>query len=212
MVTSRTQETRQGFAHLRAADPVLAALIDERPNYDPDAWREELPVMDLFGCLVFQIIGQQLSVKATRAILGRLSNQFGGRLPSPQEVAELGEESLRELGLSGRKAKTVIDLVEHFADGRLSEARLSVLSDEQILSELTQLKGIGPWTVHGALLISLHRANVVPTGDLMLRKEVKKRYNLDHLPTEAEVGKIARVWQPYGSLSVTLLFAAVKPS
>ena len=212
MTTRRTQEIRRGFAHLRAADPVLAALIDERPNYDPDAWREELPVMDLFGCLVFQIIGQQISVKATRAILGRLSSKFGGRLPSPQEVAKLGEESLRELGLSGRKAKTVLDLAKHFADGRLSEAQLSTLSDEQILSELTQIKGIGSWTVHGALLISLRRANVVPTGDLMLRKAVKRCYNLDHLPTEAEVGEIARVWQPYGSLGVTLLFAAGVPA
>ena len=212
MTTRRTQEIRRGFAHLRAADPVLAALIDERPADDPDAWREELPVMDLFGCLVFQIIGQQLSVKATRAILGRLSSTFGERLPSPQEVAELGEESLRELGLSRRKAKTVLDLAVRFADGRLSEVRLSALSDEQILLELTQIKGIGPWTVHGALLISLRRANVVPTGDLMLRKAVKKCYNLDHLPTEAEVGEIARVWQPYGSLGVTLLFAAGAPA
>lgn len=200
----------QGFAHLRAADPVLATLIDERPDYDLDAWRLELPVMDLFGCLVFQTIGQQISVRATRAILGRLT-RFEGRLPGPQEVVELGEQRLRELGLSQRKAKTVLELALRFVDGRLSEVRLSALLDEQILGELTQIHGIGPWTVHGALLSYLRRPDVVPTGDLMLRKAVKAHYKLDHLPTEAEFREIAEVWHPYGSLGVTLLFAAAEP-
>jgi len=166
--------------------------------------------MDLFGNLVSQIIGQQISVKAAGAILQRLTRKFDGHMPSPEEVAELDEQSLRDLGLSWRKARTVRDLAARFADGRLSERRLSNLPDDRILDELTQIPGIGPWTVHGALLIALRRADVVPTGDIMLRNAVKTYYDLDHLPTEAEFRDIAEAWRPYGSLGVNLLFAAVE--
>jgi DNA-3-methyladenine glycosylase II len=208
--TTRADEIRRGLAHLRAADPVLAALIDRRPDYDPDAWRRELPVMDLFGCLVFQITGQQISMKAAQAILHRLTELFDGRLPTPADVVELDEKTLRGLGLSWRKARTVLDLAGRFVDGRLSQQRLSQLPDDDVLAELTQVPGIGPWTVHGALLISLRRDDVVPTGDIMLRKAVRRYYALDHLPTESEFEDIARAWHPYGSLGVNLLFAAVE--
>ena len=207
---SRAQEIRLGFAHLHAVDPVLAALIDKRPDYDADAWRLTLPATDLFGSLVSQIIGQQISLKAAGAILGRLSGKFDGRIPNPQELGQLDEQTLRDLGLSWRKARTMRDLAARFADGRLSEARLSELPDERILEELTQIPGIGPWTVHGALLIALHRGNVVPTGDIMLRSAVKKYYQLERLPSEAEFREIANAWTPYGSLGVNLLFAAVE--
>ena len=207
----RAQEVREGFAHLHTVDPVLAALIDKRPDYDPDAWLRELPDMDLFGCLVFQIVGQQLSVKATRAILGRLTDRFGGRLPGPAEVvAELDAQRLRDIGFSWKKATTVIDLAERFADGRLSEARLSALSDDGIIEELTQINGIGPWTVHGALLIALRRADVVPVGDIMLRNTMRSCYDLDTVPTQEQAAEIAAAWHPYGSLGANLLFAAAE--
>jgi DNA-3-methyladenine glycosylase II len=209
-MTSRADEIRAGLAHLHGADPVLAALIDRRPGYDPDAWRSELPVMDLFGCLVFQIIGQQISMKAAQAVLRRLTELFSGRLPAPEGVVELDEETLRALGLSWRKARTVLDLAGRFVDGRLSEQRLARLPDAEVIAELTQVPGIGPWTVHGALLISLHRQDVVPTGDIVLRKAVEHYYELDHVPTESEFEDIARPWHPYGSLGVNLLFAAVE--
>ena len=210
VLASRAREVREGFAHLHAADPVLAALIDKRPEYEADAWRRELPFMDLFGCLLSQIIGQQISLKAARTILERLTSKFAGHVPSAKEVAELDEQALRDLGLSWRKAKTVLDLAARFADGRLSEQRLSLLPDDHILNELTQISGIGPWTVHGALLIALHRADVVPVGDILLRNTIKTYYNLDHVPTEQEVGDIAAAWRPYGSLGVNLLFAAAE--
>lgn len=210
VLASRKREVHEGLAHLHAADPVLAALIDKRPEYDADAWLRELPVMDLFGCLVFQIIGQQISVAATRAILERLTSKFDGRMPGAKEVAELDEQSLRDVGMSWRKAKTVLDLAEHFTDGRLSEKRLNNLPDDRIIDELTKISGIGPWTVHGALLIALRRADVVPTGDIMLRNAIKTYYDFDHVPTEEEVEDIAAAWTPYRSLGVNLLFAAAE--
>ncbi len=206
----RAEEVREAFAHLRAADPVLAALIDKRPGYDPDAWLLDLPRMDLFGCLVFQVIGQQISVIAAKAILGRLTERYDGRLPGPDQMAASSAQDLRTIGMSWRKASTVLDLAERFADGRLSERRLRKLPDEEIVAELTQINGIGPWTVHGALLIALHRSNVVPTGDIMLRQTIRKYYGLDHLPASAEMLEIAGPWAPYGSLGVNLLFAAAE--
>lgn len=211
MNSSDAPQTKDiGLAGRAQADPVLASLIDKRPDYDPDAWLRELPVMDLFGCLVFQIIGQQLSVTATRAILGRLTSKFDGHMPSAEGVAELDEQALRDTGLSWRKAKTVLDLAARFADGRLSAEHLSTLPDDRVVDELTQIPGVGPWTAHGALLISLRRADVVPVGDIMLRNTMKTYYGFDHVPTEDEVTDIAAAWRPHRSLGVNLLFAAAE--
>lgn len=207
---SRAREIRDGFTHLHAVDPVLAALIDKRPEYDADAWRRELPEMDLFGCLVFQVIGQQISVTAAGSILRRLTQRFDGRVPSPAEVSTLEEQTLRDLGLSWRKARTLRDLAARFTDGRLSEAALSDLPDEEVIDKLTEIPGVGRWTVQGALLIALRRSDVVATGDILLRNTIRTCYGLDHVPTEQEVADIATCWQPYGSLGVNLIFAAAE--
>ena len=112
-------------SHLRKADPVLARLIDARPTFDPQGWMAELPAMDLFGALLFQIAGQQLSVAATLGTLGRIEVLFGGRLPSPAELLEVSPESLRQAGLSWRKVATLRDLAEQLSDGRLDPDTLS---------------------------------------------------------------------------------------
>jgi len=103
---------RQARAYLRDADPVLARLIDERPDFDPQAWMTQLPAMDLYGSLMFQVAGQQLSVAATRTILGRIEAMFGGRLPAPAELLALDPARIREAGLSWRKIGTLRDLAE----------------------------------------------------------------------------------------------------
>src|SRR3954451_12480950 len=84
--SGRTAWLARGRSHLRHADPVLARLIDDRPDFDPRAWLAELPAMDLFGALLFQVTGQQLSVVATRRTLARIEGLFGDRLPSPTEL------------------------------------------------------------------------------------------------------------------------------
>ena len=208
----RTQEIRTGLAQLHAADPVLARVIDDRPGFDPDAWIQKLPAMDLFGALVFQVIGQQISVIAATAIFARLTKRFGGRVPNADELAGVGEGTLRGLGLSWRKAATVLDLAQRFADGRLSEAELRELPDEEVIRRLTEVKGIGPWTVQGALLIALRRPDLVRADDLALRHSIQAHYGLDHLPDASEVEDLARRWSPYRSLASSLLLAAARPS
>jgi HhH-GPD superfamily base excision DNA repair protein len=129
---------------------VLAQVIDDRPDFDPDVFLRRLPTLDLFGALVFQIIGQQISVIAATAIFARLTEHFGGRVPDAGELAAVDQGTLRGLGLSRRKAATVLDLAQRFSDGRLSETELRELPDQEVISRLTAVKGIGAWTVQGA--------------------------------------------------------------
>lgn len=195
-------------SHLRKTDPVLARLIDARPNFDPQGWMAELPPMDLFGVLLFQVAGQQLSVAATRRTLERIEMLFGGRLPSPAELLGAPPESLRQAGLSWRKVATLRDLAAHLSDGRLDPNVLSELPDDEVIAALTAISGIGPWTAQGALILALGREDVVLPGDLALRKAIRRAYELDHLPSQAEVLAIAEKWRPYRSVATGYLFSA----
>jgi len=206
--SSRAGLLQEARSHLHSVDPVLARLIDERPDFDPRAWMEQLPPMDLYGALLFQIAGQQLSVAATRRILGRVEAMFGGHLPSAAELLTVDPERLREAGFSWRKVGTLRDLAERLTDGRLDADVLSSLSDDELLTELTAIPGIGPWTVQGALLIALQREDVVLPGDLALRKAIQAVYQLGHLPSQQEVLDIAAKWRPYRSLATSYLFSA----
>ena len=194
--------------HLRNADPVLARLIDDRPDFDPRAWLAQLPPMDLYGALLFQVAGQQLSVAATRTILARIEAMFGGQLPAPAQLLGVDPARIREAGLSWRKIATLRDLAERMSDGRLDPDVLSGLPDDELIAELTTVPGIGPWTVQGALIIALGREDVVLPGDLALRKAVRAAYRLDHLPAPQEVLDIAENWRPYRSLATSYLFSA----
>ena len=206
--SSHDEWLRQARSHLRGADPVLARLIDERPDFDPRAWLTQLPPMDLYGALLFQVAGQQLSVPATRRTLARIQALFGGQLPAPAELLSVEPGQLREAGLSWRKIGTLRDLAERLSDGRLDLDALSALPDDQLMAELTAIPGIGPWTVQGALLVALQREDVVLPGDLALRKAVQAAYRLDHRPAPEEVLAIAEKWRPYRSLATSYLFSA----
>jgi DNA-3-methyladenine glycosylase II len=204
---------RRARSHLRDADPVLARLIDERPAFDPQAERlTRLPSMDLFGALLFQVTGQQLSVLATRRITARIQELFGGHLPSPEELLGVDPGKLREAGLSWRKIDTLRDLAGRLADGRLNQDVLSSLPDDGLIAELTKIPGIGPWTVQGAMLVALGREDVVLPGDLALRKAIQAAYGLGHLPAQEEVLAIAEKWRPYRSLATSYLFSAALES
>jgi DNA-3-methyladenine glycosylase II len=193
---------------LRRADPVLARIIDARPDFRPRAWTKDLPALDGFSTLIFQVIGQQLSVRATRTILGRLEERFGGRLPTPAEMLTADPEAVRSSGLSARKTATLREVAQRFVDGRLSDQALAGLADDAVVAALTSIPGIGPWTAHGFLLVALDRPDVFLPGDLALRRAIEREYGFDHLPTEAETAQVSDRWRPYRSLAVGYLFAA----
>jgi DNA-3-methyladenine glycosylase II len=199
---------QQARSHLSSADPVLARIIQDRPAFDPNAWMKQLPPMDLFGALLFQVVGQQLSVAATRQTLARIEALFDGHLPAPGELLGVDPAALREAGLSWRKINTLRDVAERMSDGRLDPNVLTDLPDDELMAKLTAISGIGPWTVQGAMIIALHREDVVLPGDLALRKAVQAAYRLGQLPSQQEVLDIAEKWRPYRSLATSYLFSA----
>ncbi len=204
----RSARFRSAQDHLRKVDPVIGQLIQRRPDFDPHAWLDDLPPMTLFGSLLFQITGQQLSVAATRRTIERITSLSEGHLPTPNELLAAEPGDLRAAGLSWRKVNTLRDLAERLSDGRLDEKRLRKVSDDEFIAELTAVPGIGPWTAQGALLVALRREDVVLPGDLALRKAIRDAYHLNHLPTQDEVLEIAEKWRPFRSLATSYLFAA----
>src|SRR3954465_6173109 len=210
-VTSRKRApvaSRKGREFLRQADAVLARVIDAHPAFRPRAWLDELPPLDAFGTLVFQVAGQQLSVASTRAIISHLRERFGGHMPSPAELLAADPQVLRESGFSARKGETLRALAERFVDGRLSDEALSRMSDVEVEAALTEVPGIGPWSARGFLLVALDRPDVYLTGDIALRRAIQRVYEFDHVPTEDELSELSDRWRPYRSLAVSYLFAS----
>jgi DNA-3-methyladenine glycosylase II len=199
---------RKAREFLREADPVLAGVIDAHRAFRPRAWLDELPPLDAFGTLIFQVVGQQLSVAATRTIVSRIEDRFGGGLPSPAELLAADPQVLRAAGLSGRKGATLRALAERFVDGRLSDAALERMTDDEVEAALTEVPGIGPWSARGFLLVALNRPDVFLTGDIALRRAIQRLYGFDHVPSEAELIELSGRWRPYRSLAVSYLFAS----
>jgi DNA-3-methyladenine glycosylase II len=199
---------RKAREFLRKADPTLGRLIDERPNFRPRAWLDELPQLDGFGTLIFQVAGQQLSVAATRRNVSRLEDRFEGHLPSPAELLAADPEVPRAAGLSHRKGATLRALAQRFVDGRLSDGAFARMTDDEVEAALTEVPGIGPWTAHGFLLVALDRPDVFLSGDLALRRAIQRVYGFDHAPSEDELIELSERWRPYRSLAVSYLFAS----
>jgi DNA-3-methyladenine glycosylase II len=196
-----------GVAALRAADPVLRRVIDSVAALgDPRAGRPN----DHYGALVRSIIGQQLSTRAARAIYQRLVDRFGGRTPTPEEVLADDPEALRTAaGLSHAKVKYLRSLAEHVVDGSLELERLDQLSDDEVIAELVAVKGLGVWTAHMFLMFHLGRPDVLPVGDLGIRRAVMVAYGLEELPAAAELTAIAEPWRPYRTLACRYLWQSL---
>ena len=190
---------RRARDFLRNPDPVLGRVIDAHPGFRPRAWMDELPPLDAFGTLIFQVVGQQLSVASTRAIVARIEELFGGRMPTPTELLATDPQVLRTAGLSARKGATIRALAERFVDGRLSDERLAGMDDDEVEAALTEVPGIGPWSAHGFLLVALDRPDVFLTGDIALRRAIQRLYGFDHVPTENELSDLSDRWRPIGA-------------
>jgi DNA-3-methyladenine glycosylase II len=145
---------------LRAADPWLARRSTPVRISARGRGKDELPPLDAFGMLVFQVIGQQISVSAARTILARVEQRFDGRLPSPAELLAADPQAPRATGMSRRKAATLRAIAERFLDGRLSDEALAAMDDSQVEVALTAVPGIGPWTARGFLFVALDRPDV----------------------------------------------------
>jgi DNA-3-methyladenine glycosylase II len=191
---------------LRAADPVLRVIID---SYGPDALgdRRAGRPHDHYGALVRSIVGQQLSTKAARAIYTRLTDRFGGRTPTPEEVLADDEEELRAAaGLSRAKVGFLRSLAEHVTNGSLELERLDQLPDDEVIAELVAVRGLGVWSAHMFLMFHLQRPDVLAVGDLGIRKAMMIQYGLEALPAPAEMETLAEPWRPYRTTACLYLW------
>jgi len=189
---------------------VLAGLIEATGALGDS--REGRPDRDdHYGALVRAIVGQQLSVKAARAIYGRLLQRFEGRPPSPAQILADDPEALRAAaGLSRAKVTFLRSLAEHVLSGELELERLDELDDEQVAAELTAVKGIGRWSADMFLMFHLERPDVLPVGDLGIRRAMELAYGLPELPQPAEMELIAEPWRPHRTLACRYLWRSLQ--
>ena len=199
----------RGLTHLRRCDPVLSEVIARvGPKGLGDA-RAGRP-SDHYGALLRAIVGQQLSTKAAASIFGRLTERFDGRTPTPEEVLEDDPEELRAAaGLSRAKVGYLRSLAEHVLSGELELERLDELSDEQVIAELVAVKGLGVWTAHMFLMFHLQRPDVLPVGDLGIRKAIERAYALDELPGAEQMERIAQPWRPHRTSACRYLWRSL---
>jgi DNA-3-methyladenine glycosylase II len=189
---------------------VLAELIDAAGPL-PDARAGRPDRADHYGALVRAIVGQQLSVSAARAIYGRLTARFEDRPPTPQEILNDEPEELRAAaGLSRAKVSYLRSLAEHVISGDLELERLDELSNDEVIAELTAVKGIGEWSAHMFLMFHLERSDVLPVGDLGIRRAIERAYGLDALPAAAAMETLAEPWRPYRTLACRYLWRSLR--
>jgi DNA-3-methyladenine glycosylase II len=197
-------------AHL-GRDPVIARLIaDQGGPLPPTPSLPGLPT-DVYGALLRGIAGQQLSVTAAQAIYGRVLERYGGRPPTPEELLADDGDALRvAAGLSRAKVASLRSLAEHVRDGELELERLGELDDAEVIRALVAVKGIGEWTAQMFLIFTLHRPDVLATGDLGLRNAFLRAYQLAALPDRAAMTAIAEPWRPYRTRACLYLWRSLR--
>jgi DNA-3-methyladenine glycosylase II len=199
------ERLREAEEHLAKVDPKLKILIKKhRPC-------KLLPHTDYYGELVGAIIGQQLSEKAGATIYKRFLELFGGKLPTPEQIIAVDKEKIRAIGCSYGKIGYMKDLAQHIVDERLDLSHIATLPNDTVIEQLVAVKGIGEWSAHMFMIFSLGRLDILPTGDLGIRKAMMRVYNLPELPSPAQMKAIAlhNKWNPYESVASWYLWKSV---
>jgi DNA-3-methyladenine glycosylase II len=189
----------------------MAALIDDFGGPLPEERDSRGRPADLYGALVRTIAGQQLSVLAARAIWRKLLAHFDGRVPTPQEILDQDPETLRAAaGFSRAKVAYLRSLAEHVLAGELELERLAELPDDEVIRELTAVKGIGEWSAHMVLMFTLHRPDVLAVGDLGVRNAAMRAYDLPAPPRAAELEALAEPWRPHRTRACLYLWRSLE--
>lgn len=197
MSSTWKQQIENARTHLIANDPVLAKIITSgpAPTFTPHT--------NYYQELVESIISQQLSVKAAATILKRFKALFTSEFPSPAEILDEDVETFRSVGLSRQKANYIRDLAEKVLDGTVKFDHLDTLTNQEVIDELIQIKGVGVWTVHMFLMFCMGRLDVLPTGDLGIKNGMQKLYEFEIKPTPEEMELVAKKnnWNPYQTVA-----------
>lgn len=192
-----------------------AWLMEHDPALRPVITRVGLctirPHQEYYRSLVYEIIGQQLHVKAADSIRRKFEALFGGTFPAPAVLLAHSVEDLRMVGLSRAKAAYIRDIAQHCIDNKIDFASFDTLRNEQIIAILTDVKGIGEWTAHMFLMFCMARLDVLPVGDLGIRNGVRKLYGLAEMPTPQQVAEVAAAnrWHPYESIASWYIWQAL---
>ncbi len=198
-------ENTQAISHLRK-DKILNLVIDKYKVSSPKI------STNLFRDLLEAIISQQLSNKAAATIFNRFLSLFPKeRVPQPEEILKLSEEILRSCGVSHQKASYLKSLAEEITSQKLVLENLHLLEDEEVVLELTKVKGVGRWTAEMFLIFSLGRQNIFSVGDLGLRSAVAKLYGVNR-EDKIKIEEISKNWSPYRSLASLYLWKSLENS
>jgi DNA-3-methyladenine glycosylase II len=194
---------QEAILHLKQSDPILAEIIDRVGEYairfrEPD-----------FETLVKSIVFQQLSGRVASVIFERVAKAAGGKV-TPENILKMRPSRMRALGLSTQKTAYIRDLARHTRDGNVVFEELHTLGDQEVIERLTQVKGIGVWTVHMFLIFALQRLDVLPTGDLGIRNAIRRAYGLSELPSPAEMERLAGGWRPYCTVASWYLWRSLE--
>ncbi|MFZ1301211.1 MAG: DNA-3-methyladenine glycosylase [Candidatus Microsaccharimonas sp.] len=183
--------------HLQTHDHILGAVIASAPL------PTFVPHKNYYQELVESIVSQQLSVKAAATILKRFKELFTSEFPTPEDILATDIEEMRAVGLSRQKASYIKDLAARVLDGSVQFSHLDSLTNQEIIDELVQIKGVGVWTVHMFLLFCMGRLDVLPTGDLGIKNGIQKLYALPEKPSPEDIQTIAsdNHWHPYESIA-----------
>ena len=193
--------------HFKKVDQVLHSVTEKIEALE--VWEIKNPD-DYFLELCSNIIGQQLSGKAADTIYGRFEKLFGKKKINPQNVLKIPDEKLRKAGMSWSKVKYVKDLAQKVKDRTLKLEKLDNMTDDDVISELTKIKGIGPWTAEMFLMFTLGREDVFSNGDLGLRNAIKKLYKFKKEPTRKQIEKIVEKWKPYRTYASRILWKSLE--
>ncbi len=198
-------EIENGINHLINNDKILKTIIKKNPKCNLKRKR------NYFNALVKSIINQQLSIRAAESIYNRFSQILDDEITAEKIIAA-PDQKIRSAGLSNAKTKYVRNLSQAVAEGSLKFKGINKLSNEEIISSLTRIKGIGVWSAHMFLIFTLGRLNILPTGDLGIRRAIMLNYNLEFLPDDKKIHEIAKKnnWYPYESIAAWYLWKSLE--
>ncbi len=205
MTNERQKQLQIAAGHLAQHDPHLAPIIAQFGQCTIE------PHTNYYHELVDAIISQQLSIKASATIVKRFTALFNDQFPTPEQLLQRDIDELRAVGMSRSKANYILDLATHILDGKLQPEKLPELPNDEVIRELTAVKGIGEWTAHMFLIFSLGRLDILATGDLGVRMAMKRLYNLGAAPKPDEMHAVADKfhWHPYESIACWYLWKSL---
>lgn len=201
-MNKKLDQIKEGIKYLKK-DPKIAPLIKKHGIWKPQ------PLNDLFHSLTCEIINQQLSDKASETITNKLTAYFNGKFPTPKEMLRTPDKDIRKVGISWAKVSYIKNAAKHIIINKLTITSLLSEPEEKVRSKLTKIKGVGPWTVDMVLIFTLVHLDILPAGDLGIKKAFQKLYNKPTITYE-EMQKIAQPWRPYRSIASWYLWRSLE--